>query len=199
MQVVWVDGDFSVSTEAKWDENKRGRDIVLSNNGATVTRSNGNEWGGVLGVQVFTSGQHMFAVHVEKCQTDYVYIGLAYENVDLNDNYNGRNIVLRAGVIQCIPQQNFIHSTLITIAPVHVTRAGDGSLRVFSASQGCYSGFRTGDVIRIEVTSSSARRAHAYNPSSSAHHRPHPARPCRAPRGRIPAPAACRSTWTTAP
>ncbi len=97
-QVIWLDGDFSVSAESKWDENKRGRDIVLSNNGATVTRSNGNEWGGVLGVQVFTTGQHMFAVHIEKCQTDYVYIGLAYENVDLNDNYNGRNIVLRAGL-----------------------------------------------------------------------------------------------------
>jgi hypothetical protein len=32
-----------------------------------------------------------------------------------------------------------------------VLRAGDGSLRVLSSSQGCYGGYRTGDVIRIEV------------------------------------------------
>ena len=43
-QVVWQDGCFSVSAEAKWDENRCGRDIVLSNNNTTVTRSNGNEW-----------------------------------------------------------------------------------------------------------------------------------------------------------
>jgi hypothetical protein len=60
----------------------------------------------------------------DKCQTDYVYVGLAYDNVDLNDNYNGRNIVLRAG---------------------------DGSFRVFSSSQGCFGGYRTGDNIRVEV------------------------------------------------
>lgn len=61
---------------------------------------------------------------VDKCQTDYVYVGLAYDNVDLNDNYNGRNIVLRAG---------------------------DGSFRVFSSSQGCFGGYHTGDTIRVEV------------------------------------------------
>ena len=44
--------------------------------------------------------------------------------MDLNDNYNGRNIVLRAG---------------------------DGSFRVFSSSQGCFGGYRTGDNIRVEV------------------------------------------------
>jgi hypothetical protein len=60
----------------------------------------------------------------DKCQTDYVYVGLAYDNVDLNDNYNGRNIVLRAG---------------------------DGSFRVFSTSQGCFGGYRSGDNIRVEV------------------------------------------------
>ncbi|EKX51084.1 hypothetical protein GUITHDRAFT_103005 [Guillardia theta CCMP2712] len=123
-QVVWQDGCFSVSTEAKWDETRCGRDIVLSNNNTTVTRSNGNEWGGVLGAQLYTSGNHSFTFHINKCQTDYVYIGVAYDNVDLNDNYNARNIVLRAG---------------------------DGSFRVFSASQGCYGGFRTGDNIRVEV------------------------------------------------
>lgn len=53
-----------------------------------------------------------------------MYVGLAYDNVDLNDNYNGRNIVLRAG---------------------------DGSFRVFSSSQGCFGGYRTGDNIRVEV------------------------------------------------
>ncbi len=51
-------------------------------------------------------------------------MGLAYDNVDLNDNYNGRNIVLRAG---------------------------DGSFRVFSTSQGCFGGYRSGDNIRVEV------------------------------------------------
>ena len=69
---------------------------------------------------MYTSGNHSFTFHINKCQTDYVYIGVAYDNVDLNDNYNARNIVLRAG---------------------------DGSFRVFSASQGCYGGFRTGDNI----------------------------------------------------
>jgi hypothetical protein len=53
-----------VSAEAKWDETRRGKDIVLSNNNTTVTRSNGNEWGGVLGSQVFTAGQHSFTFHI---------------------------------------------------------------------------------------------------------------------------------------
>jgi len=123
-QVVWSDGCFSVSAEAKWDESRCGRDIVLSNNNTTVTRSNGNEWGGVLGSQLFTQGTHSFTYFINKCQTDYVYVGVAYDNVDYNDNYNARNIVLRAG---------------------------DGSLRVFTTSQGCFAGYRTGDYIRIEV------------------------------------------------
>jgi len=89
-----------------------------------VTRSNGNEWGGVLGSQLFTQGNHSFTLYIDKCQTDYVYVGVAYDNVDYNDNYNARNIVLRAG---------------------------DGSLRVFSSSQGCFGGYRTGDYIRIDV------------------------------------------------
>lgn len=120
--MVWQDGCFSVSAEAKWDENRCGRDIVLSNNNMTVTRSNGNEWGGVLGAQLFTQGAHSFTFYIDKCQTDYVYVGIAYDNVDLNDNYNGRNIVLRAG---------------------------DGSFRVFSSSQGCFGGYRTGDYISM--------------------------------------------------
>ena len=123
-QVVWRDGCFSVSAEAKWDETRCGRDIVLTNHNTTVTRSNGNEWGGVLGSQLFTQGTHTFTYFINKCQTDYVYVGVAYDNVDYNDNYNARNIVLRAG---------------------------DGSLRVFSSSQGCFGGYRTGDYIRIEV------------------------------------------------
>ena len=123
-QVVWQDGCFSLTAETKWDHTRCGRDIVLSNNNTTVTRSNGNEWGGVLGARVFREGTHSFSFVINKCQTDYVYVGVAYENVDYNDNYNARNIVLRAG---------------------------DGSLRVFSSSQGCFGGYRSGDTIRIEV------------------------------------------------
>jgi hypothetical protein len=123
-QVLWQDGCFSVSAETKWDDTRCGRDIVLSNNNTTVTRSNGNEWGGVLGAQLFSQGNHSFTYYINKCQTDYVYVGVAYDNVDYNDNYNPRNIVLRAG---------------------------DGSLRVFSSSQGCFGGYRSGDSIRIEV------------------------------------------------
>ena len=78
----------------------------------------------MLGSQLFTQGNHSFTLYIDKCQTDYVYVGVAYDNVDYNDNYNARNIVLRAG---------------------------DGSLRVFSSSQGCFGGYRTGDYIRIDV------------------------------------------------
>lgn len=63
-QVIWQDGCFSVSAEAKWDESRRGKDVVLSNNNTTVTRSNGNEWGGVLGSQCFTAGQHTFTFQI---------------------------------------------------------------------------------------------------------------------------------------
>ena len=66
---------------------------------------------------LFSHGNHSFTYYINKCQTDYVYVGVAYDNVDYNDNYNARNIVLRAG---------------------------DGSLRVFSSSQGCFGGYRTG-------------------------------------------------------
>ena len=64
LQVIWQDGCFSVSAEAKWDETRRGKDIVLSANNTTVTRSNGNEWGGVLGAQSFTAGQHTFTFNI---------------------------------------------------------------------------------------------------------------------------------------
>jgi hypothetical protein len=64
VQVIWQDGCFSVSADVKWDDSRRGKDIVLSNNNITVTRSNGNEWGGVLGSQCFTAGQHTFTFQI---------------------------------------------------------------------------------------------------------------------------------------
>jgi hypothetical protein len=58
----------------QWDETRCGRDVVLSNGSTTVTRSNGNEWGGVLGAQLFVHGAHSFTFVINKCQTDYVYV-----------------------------------------------------------------------------------------------------------------------------
>jgi hypothetical protein len=125
-----LDAEIHANSEAKWDKSRRGSDIVLKNNDTTVTRSKDEDWGGVLGSQLCTQGTHSFTYFMNKCETGYVWVGVAYDNVDLNDSYSERNIVL------CSEEG---------------IEEGIEGLRVFNTDQGPQSGYRTGDSIRIEV------------------------------------------------
>jgi hypothetical protein len=104
---------------------------VLSNSETTVTRRNDDAWGGVLGSQLLTEGTHSFTYCMNKCEGEHVYVGVAYDNVDL-----------------CHPYSSI------------VLRAKDGSNNQFRSEsdhffpgnqQGRFAGYRTGDCIRIEV------------------------------------------------
>ncbi len=101
---------------------------MLSNNGSTVTRSNEARQHGFLGSHLMTEGTHSFTCLMDKCETEYVWVGVAYDNVDLYANSLVKwtqNISLR----------------------------GCGKLYVFSTgtAQGQFAGYRTGDSIRMEV------------------------------------------------
>ena len=104
---------------------------MLSNSDTTVTRYNDDAWGGVLGSQLLTEGTHSFTYFMNKCEGEYVYVGVAYDNVDLCHPYS--SIVLRAKH----GSSNQLRSE---------------SDHFFPGNQhGRFAGYRTGDCIRIEV------------------------------------------------
>ena len=115
---------ISSSKKATWGKSRRGRHIVLSNNDTTVTS---DVLGGVLGSQLITEGTHSFTCLMEKGVA--YYVGVAYDDVNLNDTYNSRNILLR----------------------------NSGELMVFRTKQGDFAGYQTGDSIRIEVDMAAKR------------------------------------------
>ncbi len=104
---------------------------MLSNNDMTVTRSNDDAWGGVLGSQLLTEGTHSFTYFMNNCEGEYVYVGVAYDHVDLCQPYS--SIVLRA-------------------KNGSSTQYRSESDHFFPGNQpGRFAGYRTGDYIRIEV------------------------------------------------
>jgi hypothetical protein len=80
-----------------WDGARLGSNISLSGSNRTVTRKDGEGYGCVLGSSIFQKGMpsSTFALRFDQKDSDRLYVGLAYEDVSLDDSCNSENLVVR--------------------------------------------------------------------------------------------------------
>ncbi len=81
-----------------WDGRRLGSRISLSESNRTVTRKDGESYGCVLGNRIIQKGMpsSSFALRFDQKGSDRLYVGLAYEDVPLDDSWNSKNLVVRS-------------------------------------------------------------------------------------------------------
>ena len=80
-----------------WDSSRFGSNISLSGSNRTVTRKDGDNYGWVLGSRIVQKDMlsSSFALRFDRKGSDRLYVGLAYEDVALDDSFNSKNLVVR--------------------------------------------------------------------------------------------------------
>jgi len=78
----------------RWDQSRRGQDVMLSNGDSTVYRTDHRGWGGVQGKQVISSGQYRMRISIDSVGNN-TFVGICYNDANLNEGPSKRNILLR--------------------------------------------------------------------------------------------------------